>query len=87
MFPLLGKSAFREISERGHTLVRKPQDCIDTWHQHHLVKLANVRWSEAEKKKSGMWLRGSWYLIRQVKLLGGLLQLEVWAKIKIRKKS
>jgi hypothetical protein len=51
MFPLLGKSAFREISERGHTLVRKPQDCIDTWHQHHLVKLANVRWSEAEKKK------------------------------------
>jgi hypothetical protein len=27
-----------------------------------------------------MWLRGSWCLIRQVKLLGGLLQLEVWAK-------
>jgi hypothetical protein len=51
MLPRLGKSAFREISERGHALVRKPQDCINTWHQHHLIKLANVRWSEAEKKR------------------------------------
>jgi hypothetical protein len=29
-----------------------------------------------------MWFRGSRCLIRQVKLLGGLLQLEVWAKFK-----
>ena len=29
-----------------------------------------------------MWLWGSRRLVRQVKLLGGLLQLEVWAKIK-----
>ena len=29
-----------------------------------------------------MWLRGSWCLVRQVKLLGGSLQLEVWANLK-----